>query len=302
MIITKEWLHKAILIDEKIGNYSISQKQTDLLYKWFPDLFYEEETKTKKSFVKDWPDLLCKKEISESQANVFIQAKMDKYEAPHYVSETLKIHIDRALERYREKYGEEPKRPQLRLISLIGHMEGVHIQEIFFFPEPNISTQVRFYFQAKTSDDPITYWVICSSSKLIEKNGKKCPETILYKEIPREIIDNSIPIYGDKVKDCTGLEITDCINEFRPKKKIVIIKRKPKMPKPIKEDPGLKALRKNMENFNNDFESINEKRIEKGLEPITVKDFGAAFNIDPQDPFSVMKYNPSHAALKNLLD
>mgnify|MGYP003301141724 FL=1 len=31
---------------------------------------------------------------------------MDKYETPHYVSETLKIHIDRALERYREKYGE----------------------------------------------------------------------------------------------------------------------------------------------------------------------------------------------------
>ena len=96
MTITKEWLRKAILVDEKIGNYSISQKQTDLLYKWFTDLFYEEETKTKKSFVKNWLDFLCEKEISESQANTFIQAKTDKYESPHYISETLKIHIDRA--------------------------------------------------------------------------------------------------------------------------------------------------------------------------------------------------------------
>lgn len=301
MQITKEWLNQAILIDEKLGNYAISQKQTDLLHKWFPDLFYREENKSPKSFVKHWPELLCNKSINDIQAKQFINAKMKQYESPHVVSETLKIIIDRGLEACRKKYGKDPERPQLRLISLIGHMEGVHVQEVFFSPEPNAETKIRFYFQAKITDEPVNYWVICSSSKLTKIDGKICPETILYKEQPRTIIDNNIPIYGDKVKDCTGLEITDCINEFRPIKKIVVV-RKVKVPKPIKKAPIVKAMEKSINKFNEDFATINKKRSQKGLDPISIETFAATFNIDSGNTLSVLTYVPSQEILKSLLN
>lgn len=300
MQITKEWLDKAILIDKKIGNYSISKKQTELLYKWFPDLFYSEEGKTEKSFVKHWNIILCGKSITDVQATQFIKAKMDAFESPHAISELLKIIIDRGLEFCKNTYGKDPEHPQLRLISLIGHMEGVKVQEVNFHPMPTDTTRIRFYFQATPFDDPINYFVICNSSKLFEINGKKCPETILYKELPREIIGPGFDIHGDKVKDCTGLEITECINEFRPKKKVVVV-RKIVKPKPIKKSPMFKAMEKSIDKFQKDYASINEKRAAKNLDPISLIDFAAAFDIDIKDTLSVLKYNPSAKDLNKFL-
>ena len=86
MLITKEWLEQNILLNDR-GSFQLSPKQMDLLYSWYPELFKEEPGI---NFIKHWNKIIIGKEISETRAKVFADAKVEEGRNRKVVSEHIK--------------------------------------------------------------------------------------------------------------------------------------------------------------------------------------------------------------------
>ena len=122
------------------------------------------------------------------------------------------------------------------------------------------------------------------------------------------------------IKDCTGKDIEECINELRRKKKLVI-KRKPVVltatspqsteHKTVKQKDkehkqAAKFAKKNglppiqprssferlYDMFMDDYTEVNKKRAKKSLPELSVVEYAKIMNIDMQNPLSLMKYKP----------
>lgn len=293
MRITKEWLDSAILIDKNIGNYSISRKQTDLLYKWFPDLFYDEEgKKTKKSFVKNWPLLLCDKEITELQATVFRKAKASAIRTPHIKHIQIQTLIEAAKNECLQSYGNAPQHPNEAVIYAAARISDVHIQKIIFTPEPENLTVVDLKFTDAARYTDLQLMVEPGQ----DENGEYFAYVKLFAlrtetEDGKKLLDEGI-----------RLNVNNAINMHRRKK--ISITRKDSVPHFVHEskipEKIIERETKKQQRFFLDFEWVNKKRKLLNLPELSIIEFGNQMGVDPQNSSTLKKY-PLNANLGRFL-
>lgn len=319
MLITKEWLEQNILLNDR-GSFQLSPKQMDLLYSWYPELFKEEPGI---NFIKHWNKIIIGKEISETRAKVFADAKVEEGRNRKVVSEHIKKCIKAGIDFCKYATGKEPEHPHVRIVSLIGHIPNVELIKVIFTPAPCEVTAVEFIFE--DSENYKHLECTCGGEPIKDDSGKIILETKLFAIEP--------PLYaGDEpskqeIKDCTGKDIVECINELRKKKRF-ILKRKPivlssesqnenktskqkdnehkKIAKITKKNnlPPIQP-RNNFEQqydlFMDDLTTINKKRKQKNLPELTIVDYAQINNLDLQNPLSFYEYKPGQIDWEKVL-
>jgi hypothetical protein len=313
MLITKEWLDKTILLNEQ-GSYQLSPKQMELLHTWFPELFKDGPGI---DFIKHWNREILGKEINDIKAKLFADAKTEEGQNYKIVSEHLKERIKTGIDFCIYAKGTAPKHPHLKLVSLIGHIPEVNVTNVQFTPEPDELTIVDFDYEDNENFKYLR--CVCGGSPIETKDGKKVLETKLYSMEP--VSNPDVGIIPKEIKDCTGRDIIECINELRKKKKF-IIKRKPVVLEAASKDEGYKTTkqkdkehkqaakwakknglppiqpRSNFERlydmFMDDFMKVNKKRSKKNLPDLTLAEFAAIMGVDMQSMSSLQKYKPGH--------
>jgi len=321
MIITKEWLDESILLNDQ-GSYQLSTKQMELLHQWLPELFKEGD---KIAFIKHWNKRIIDKELSDFQAFQFKKAKTPEHRNYQKISEHLKQVIAAGIQFCEYATNKTPQYRHDRLIGEIGHIPEVDIYQVIFTPEPDNLTVVRFTFE--DSENFKNLECIRGGAPIITKDGKKIFDTKLFAIIPPAI-------YGEDeetklLKDCTGKDVVECINELRRKKKL-IIKRKPITLTAANPDEELKKTCKQKDKehkaaakfaqknglgpiqprsdferlydmFIDDFNKVNKKRTQKNLPELSVMEFAAKANIDMQNALSLMTYIPGSIDWETML-
>ena len=310
MFITKEWLDKTILINQQ-GSYQISPKQMELLHSWYPELFRKEEGI---SFIKHWNKVILGKEISDIRAKIFAEAKVEEGRNRKVISEHIKHCIKNGIEFCKYATGKEPEHPHVRIVSAIGHIPNVDIIKVLFTPPPEEVTVVEFIFE--DSENYKHLECVCGGLPIKDSLGKITLDTRLY-SIEQPLYAGEEPIKKE-IKDCTGKDIVDCINELRRKKKL-IIKIKPttfvagstpeykstkqkdkehKQTAKLAKKNGLSPIqpRSNFERlydmFMDDYTEVNKKRTKESLPELSVVEYAKIMNVDMQNPLSLMKYKP----------
>lgn len=319
MLITKEWLDKTILLNQQ-GSYQISPKQMELLHSWYPELFRDEDGI---SFIKHWNRQILGKEISDIRAKIFAEAKVEKGRNRKVISDHIKYCIKAGIEFCKYATGKEPEHPHVRIVSAIGHIPNVDIIKVLFTPPPTEVTVVEFTFE--DSENYKHLECVCGGLPMKDSTGKTFLETKLYSIEP--------PLYSDEepikkeIKDCTGKDIVNCINELRKKKKF-IIKRKPivlvaesesedkntkqkdkehKQAAKIAKKNGLAPIepRREFERqydlFMDDLHKINKKRLENFQPELSIIEFAQLVNVDMQNPLSLINYEPGQIDWKKTL-
>lgn len=311
MLITKEWLDKTILLNQH-GSYQLSPKQMELLHSWYPELFREGAGI---DFIKHWNREILGKEISDVRAKIFLDAKVEEGRNRKVVSEHIKRCIQAGIEFCMYASGKKPEHPHVRIVSAIGHIPNVELLNVLFTPPPQELTVVEFLFE--DSENYKHLECICGGLPIKDAEGKVCLETKLY-SVEQPLYAGEEPIKKE-IKDCTGKDIEECINELRKKKKLVI-KRKPvvltatpqntehkttkqkdkehKQAAKLAKKNGLSPIqpRSNFERlydmFMDDYTEVNKKRTKKSLPELSVAEYAKIMNVDMQDPLSLMKYKP----------
>lgn len=310
MFITKEWLDKTILINQQ-GSYQISPKQMELLHSWYPELFRKEEGI---SFIKHWNKEILGKEISDIRAKIFAEAKVEEGRNRKVISEHIKRCIKNGIEFCKYATGKEPEHPHVRIVSAIGHIPNVDIIKVLFTPPPEEVTVVEFIFE--DSENYKHLECVCGGLPIKDSAGKITLDTRLY-SIEQPLYAGEEPIKKE-IKDCTGKDIVDCINELRRKKKL-IIKMKPstfvagstseykstKQKDKEHKQAAIKAKRNGLspieqrgdferqyDLFMDDLKAINKKRAEISKPELSIIEYAQLTNIDMHNPLSLLNYEP----------
>lgn len=312
MLITKEWLDESILLNQQ-GSYQLSPKQMELLHSWYPELFKEGQGI---DFIKHWNREILGKEISDVRARIFLDAKVEEGRNRKVVSEQIKRCIKAGIEFCIYASGKKPEHPHVRIVSAIGHIPNVDIIKVIFTPPPEELTVVEFMFEDSENFKHLE--CICGGLPIKDEDGKVWLETKLY-SIEQPLNANEEPIKTE-IKDCTGKDIEQCLNEYRRKKKLVI-KRKPvvlaaspqntaehkttkqkdkehKKAAKLTKKNGLSPIqpRSNFERqydlFMDDYTEVNKKRNKKSLPELSISEYAQIVNVDMQDPLSLLKYKP----------
>lgn len=298
MLITRKWLEKSILLNEN-GSFQLSPKQVELLHSWFPELFKDGPGI---SFVKHWNREILGKEISDIRAGLFLAAKFEEGRNRKAVSEQVKSRIQAGLDFCLATYGKMPEHPHVRIVSLIGHIPGVDLIKVLFTPPPEEVTAVEFIFEDSESFKHLE--CVCGGLPMKDAEGNVFLKTILYSiEPPLHVNDEPIK---KELKDCTGKEITACIDELRRKKKFVVKRKAEVLAAGAGNAKGAKAAGKKIgmpiqpqndfetlyELFLKDFKKANERRGGEGLRELSLSEFAEIMSVDTSDPLSLKKYKP----------
>ena len=310
MFITKEWLDKTILINQQ-GSYQISPKQMELLHSWYPELFRKEEGI---SFIKHWNKEILGKEISDIRAKIFAEAKVEEGRNRKVISEHIKRCIKNGIAFCKYATGKEPEHPHVRIVSAIGHIPNVDIIKVLFTPPPEEVTVVEFIFE--DSENYKHLECVCGGLPIKDSLGKITLDTRLY-SIEQPLYAGEEPIKKE-IKDCTGKDIVDCINELRRKKKL-IIKMKPttfvagstpeykstKQKDKEHKQTAIKAKRNGLspieqrgdferqyDLFMDDLKTINKRRMGISKPELSIIEYAQLTDIDMQNPLSLLNYEP----------
>ena len=217
MLITKEWLEDNIA--QADGCQRLSQKQFDYLFTWYKDLIFEVDGKGNKNLKKKWQSFLVGKEINDTQANKFAEAKYTELSSKKLASRFIKNQIERAKQNCAALYnGKVPEHPQDRLVALVGHIPDVDINNVVYYPDG--STIIDFLFDA-AADEKYRHMAVVRNGEPITLEPPTF-QTNLFAIIPPAV-------YGEEEErklllDCTGKDIVECINKYRRKK--IILKKK----------------------------------------------------------------------------
>lgn len=310
MVITEKWLNDNIVLGD--GGLQLSQKQFSLLYSWFKDDIFNEGINGNKNLKKKWNVLLIGKEITDTQAVTFSNAKYEQSKSKKVTSRIIHNQIERALQLTAYAYdGKIPAHPHKRFVSLIGHIPSVDITNVAFCIDG--TTIVEFYFDGEKYN---RFRAVCAGQA--ESMNPPTFHTELLALIPPAI-------YGEEEKskllmDCTGKDIVECINKYK-KKKIIVIQKKEKtiVLKASNPEEELHKTSKQKENeykqavkfakkngmtiyprteievlrdkFIDDFNTYNKNLKKKNESEISMQEYAKLCNIDINNPLSLYEYN-----------
>ncbi len=314
MLITEKWLEQNIVQTKK--GYQLSQKQFEYLFLWYKDEIFTIDEKGNKNLKKKWQSLLVGKEINDTQANKFAEAKYTELSSKKLASRFIKNQIERAKQNCAALYnGKVPEHPQDRLVALVGHIPDVDLNNVVYYPDG--STIIDFLFDA-AADEKYSHMAVVRNGVPITLEPPTF-QTNLFAIIPPAV-------YGEEEErkpllDCTGKDIVECINKYR-RKKIILKKKSPativfKASKPAdmfdktakqKEKEYKKEVKfakkhgytiqprndfdRIRDGFIDDFNELNKKLHKENKPGITLAEFAVMANVDLDNMITLLDYKP----------
>lgn len=314
MLITEEWLEQNIVQTEQ--GYQLSQKQFEYLFLWFKDEIFTIDKKGNKNLKKKWQSILVGKELNDTKTKLFVDAKYTKLSSKKLASRFIKHQIAQAKAACAALYGKEPEHPQDRLVSQVGHIPGVDLNHVLYYPDG--AAIIDFFFDEADNKKYRHMAVVRSGVPLtLEPLTLK---TDLFAVIPPTIDGEE----NEKkyLLDCTGKDIVECINKYRKKKHLILRKKTPEVivledskPEDVlkktskqKEKDYKKAVKtakklgltiqprtdfdRIRDGFIDDFNELNKKLEKQNKPTITMQEFANMANVDFSNGLTLLKYEP----------
>ena len=313
MLITEKWLEQNIVQTKK--GYQLSQKQFEYLFLWFKDEIFTTDEKGNKNLKKKWQSLLVGKELNDTKAKLFVDAKYTELSSKKLASRFIKNHIERAKQNCAVLYnGKVPEHPQDRLVALVGHTPDVDLINVIYYPDG--STIIDFFFDAATDKK--------NRHMAVVRNG--VPLTLEPPTFQTDLFAIIPPVIAGEEEDrkhlldCTGKDIVECINRYK-KKKIIFKKKTPEVVtfKSSPEDMFTKTSKQKekdykktvktakklgitiqprtdferiRDGFIDDFNELNKKLEKQNKSTVTLQEFANMANVNLDDMTTLLHYEP----------